>query len=196
MPPIPGSDFFLPEQTAIGKVKPGGDGYADITSPWLKFFRQVAKIVKALNGTGRKNGVVTTDHNGEVQVILNELDSIPFDSGHFTATGGTWDVEAGDVVTWAWNRLGRMVTVTFAFEETTVGGTPTELRMLLPEQFIAQKTMYGRCAVLDNDVPAGAEMRVESNGDQLIVTRLDGTPFSNSTNLTAVRGTFTFEVQF
>ena len=65
-------------------------------------------------------------------VPMGEWISIPYSAANFSATGGTWTVEAGDYIRCEYTLIGKTAILSFWFDDTTVSGTATELLMTLP----------------------------------------------------------------
>lgn len=69
--------------------------------------------------------------------------SVPYSASNFSGTGGmSWTVASGDVTTYAYVRLNRVLRIAVAINNTTVGGTlSTGLTVRLPLGLTAQRTM-------------------------------------------------------
>ena len=134
-------------------------------------------------------GIVTLPPEGT-------MTPIPFDAGNFTASGSmTWTVEAGDVTTLAYRRLGRMIKVEFYLVTTTVGGTAAIfLRMAIPGGYVALRTAQTLITIIDNGTRATGEASVSASGTKIGFNRQDAANWSLSTNNTYVLGSFEFEV--
>jgi hypothetical protein len=193
-------NIYVPEKHALTELQAGTalnprPRYANITKPWLALFLQFADLLRRISATGTVGGVVVTDENGLAQVVLNEMDGVAYAGGDFTATGGTWTVEAGDVLTYALARLGRMVTLAWWLNDTTIAGAPTELQILLPDSLLAQKSIRTLCELVDDGTPAVGVAWVAAGNHQLHIQRLDGAALTVSTDNTDIRGVITFEVE-
>lgn len=120
-----------------------------------------------------------------------------FAAGDFTASGAmTWTLAAGDVSTYAWVVKDRMMTVAFALQTTTVGGTlNTTLKIKIPGGYVATKFMLNATAnILDNAVAKPGYAYVLATGTVINIEKQDGTNFAAATDTTAVYGQITFEV--
>lgn len=120
-----------------------------------------------------------------------------FAAGNFTGNGSmTWTVAAGDVATFAYAIVGKMMTVAFSIITTTVGGTPdTLLQILIPGGKTSTKAMYSAIGqMLDNNVATTGRINVEAGDTKIYIQRTDLAAFTASTNLTYVRGQITFEI--
>jgi hypothetical protein len=193
-------NIYVPEKHALTELQPGSvinprPRYATITKPWLALMHQFADLLRRISATGTAGGVVVTDENGLAQVVLNEMDGVSYAGGDFTATGGTWSVASGDVLTYAFARLGRMVTLAWWLNDTTIAGAPTELQILLPDSMLAQKSIRTLCELVDDGVPAVGVAWVAAGNHQLHIKRLDGAALTVSTDNTDIRGVITFEVE-
>lgn len=120
-------------------------------------------------------------------------------AGDYTTTGaGGWSVGSGDVTTFHYKLSGRMLTVAFTIDTSSViaavGGI---LRIKVPGSFTANKATYTAIGFLgDNAATATAGfVRVLASGTVLEIQRNDTANFTASTDATYVRGELTFEVQ-
>jgi hypothetical protein len=168
-------------------------GGAAWTPKWREWVRTVSDLLTRISVSGTTYGIVVTDSGGVAQAVVGEMDAVPFVAGDFTADAGTWTVEEADCA-YAFFRIGRMVTLGIELVDTTVAGGPSELRILLPEGFIAARVMTTPVLVHDNGTPAMGLATTTDGGTQLLITRLDGAAFAAATDATDVRGTVTIEV--
>lgn len=123
-------------------------GYYDtLKSGAGKVFSFLASTTLA--GTDGKTLTVTQDTSLDEAVAMSSKLTIPgawttptFDAGDFTANGSmTWTVASGDRLRYAYNIIGKMMTIIFWIEASIVGGTPSDaLYMLIP----ASKLSAGR----------------------------------------------------
>jgi hypothetical protein len=61
-----------------------------------------------------------------------------FNAANFTATGGSWGVDLGDVGTLAYTITGaKMMTIVFIIQGTDVSSTPSSLSMVIPDGYVA-----------------------------------------------------------
>lgn len=118
-----------------------------------------------------------------------------FSAGDFTADGSmTWTVGAGDVTTYAYIINGKMMTIMFAIETSSIGGTPSDtVKIAIPASKVATKQTTSFCILSDNGA-AGGKVTVVASGTVLNIGRIDGAVFTSSTNTTAVQGQITFEI--
>jgi hypothetical protein len=119
-----------------------------------------------------------------------------FNSGDFTALGSmTWGVDEADVVTYAYLVEGKKMTVAFEIHDTTVGGTlSTALQIKIPASKTATKTMRTLCRLYDNSASVVGFATVGASGTTIDVYRLDGANYTAGTNINAVQGEITFEI--
>ncbi len=119
-----------------------------------------------------------------------------FDAAFFTASGSmTWTVEAGDVTTYAYAIIGKIMTVAFTLYTTTVGGTPSAtLYIKVPASKTVTKAMTNPVSLLDNMVRSIGIATVAAGGQQIAITRTDVANWTASTNQTYVLGQITFEI--
>ncbi|MFA6282366.1 MAG: hypothetical protein WCY05_07710 [Candidatus Omnitrophota bacterium] len=143
-------------------------------------------------------GGLSVDSNGlYLTTAVSGAWSTPdFSAGNFTANGSmTWTVEAGDVTTYAYVIIGKTMTVSFAIDTSTIGGTVnTTLYIAIPNAETAKKTVYVPCLLTDNELPVTGRACVTASGTTIAITRLDGANYTAKTNLVNARGQITFEI--
>lgn len=155
---------------------------------------------KALNGT---LGATTPAAATVTSLTMNSYSvgtwtTPAFNAGDFTAnSGGSWTVEAGDVTTFAYNIINKIMTVSFVFITTTVvgGGSVNTLSVLLPASKTSTKAMFGSCSISDaGGARETGEVSVTASGTSINFLRAGSAVWSNATNTTALRGQLTFEI--
>lgn len=127
--------------------------------------------------------------------LLSTWTSEAFSAGAFTANGaGTWTVASGDVTTLAYEKIGKVMTVSFLIVTSTVGGTPsTELRITIPGGFTALRSMRNACTVNDNGGGnAAGYCYVVASSTYIAIAKLSGN-WSTATNTTECWGQIRFE---
>lgn len=117
-----------------------------------------------------------------------------FSAGNFTGSASmTWTVAAGDVGTFAYIESGKEMTVAFAIQTSTVGGTPaTYLQITIPNSKTASKVIYNSCRVIDNGTASIGMCR--ANGTLIQIFKADAANWSAATDATEVFGEITFEI--
>lgn len=118
-----------------------------------------------------------------------------FNAGDFTASESmTWTVEEGDVLSFAYNILGKVMICAFRLATTTVGGTLSDALLIkIPAGKTATKIMENHLSrLVDNNVKT--EGFCYTNGTNICIARSDQANFAASTNLTTVIGQITFEI--
>jgi hypothetical protein len=58
--------------------------------------------------------------------------AVPYASGNFTASTGSWTVASGDQILFSYSLKGRLLTVILYLDATTVSATPTQLKVAMP----------------------------------------------------------------
>lgn len=119
----------------------------------------------------------------------------PFDAGDYTASTGSWTVDAGDVNVCTYWLRGRTLSVNLDVGTTTVSASPSSLKRAVPGGF----TVAARSTQLDisNDNSTGTVtgvMQVLPGGTTIGFTKLSGT-WAAATNTTNLDGVWAFEVQ-
>ena len=140
---------------------------------------------------------------GDLDMGGNEIINLPgwttpaFSAGNFTASGSmTWTVESADVLTYAYNIIGKQMTVAFVIGTSTVGGTlSNRLNIAIPASKVATKRMETRLGqILDAGVASEGFCVVEASGTTIGIFLQTGGNFSAGTNNVWATGTITFEI--
>lgn len=123
-----------------------------------------------------------------------------FSGGIFSAATGTWVVEASDVLVWAYALVGKMMTVCFGFDSTSlIGGPSAYLEMTIPGGFSANMRTEVVTRVFNNSpsaaVPGVATVFGSYNQIRLSPIQSSGGTFLTGSNLISVFGQITFEIQ-
>jgi hypothetical protein len=189
-----GTKLFVPESDALTELQQGSR-YGIVTRRWLMLFREISRLLARFSATGEQNGVVITDDTGTAVASRNTMENVPYLAGNFTASAGAWTVAEADIITYASNRLGRMMVVAFELTATTVTATPGELRIDLPGDAIAQRQISTLCYLSDNGTPAVGRATVTDGGTYIVISRLDAANFAAAADTTDVRGEILLEVE-
>jgi hypothetical protein len=122
-----------------------------------------------------------------------------FDAANFTGAGSlTWTVGAGDVAVYAYTIVGKTMTVAWALNNTTIGGTPgsSQIQIKIPASKVATKAMFCVAGVLSVTAWAPVFADVAAGGSTInIAPDLSmGGSFNAGSDNTSTRGNFTFEI--
>ncbi len=125
---------------------------------------------------------------------------VPYAAGDFTAggVGASWTVDSGDVLQFTSVLTGRILTVFAILNNTTTGVTPSDLRILIPAGFVANRTTLSTAGFFYNSTLGIGEAclaSVQTAGTQLIFYRLSFAVFPSLVNLADLDFQLTFEVQ-
>lgn len=181
--------------------------YSDVLEGTLYFVTDEFKLERAGSAgwqdcSSAGAAQVNSDWNASsgVAEILNlpgAWISFVYSAGIFTASGTmTWTVDSGDVVTLAYQFLGKKTAlVAFELQSTSIGGTPDQFFIVtLPAPLTPTKTMRGTMLYSDN---AGAltlgQWTVFSGTGAIYLYKLVGN-WSASVNSTRVVGSALFEI--
>ena len=129
---------------------------------------------------------------------VGEWTAVAHDAANFTASSGTWTVEAADQQFFSYAIIGKTMFVSFAINSTSVSATPGTLSIKVPGGFsIASVAARAFFQAVDNGTVTAAGMTntAASATSFDLFKDTNGTAWSTSTNSTSVRGTVFFEVQ-
>lgn len=136
---------------------------------------------------------------------LGEWTTPSYAQANFASSAGTtcsgnpcWEVDSGDVVTYAYTLVGNTMTVMFEIESSDVRSAPGSLYIMVPASKVAAKTTRAMVQIVD---AAGSGTvgvaRVSATGTIIeIQASAAGAGWTTTTSdNTSVRGQITFEIQ-
>lgn len=121
-----------------------------------------------------------------------------FNAADFTAIGSmTWTVDSGDVLTYAYLIVGKMMTVAFWLQNTSIGGTlDSNLLIKIPAGKIAAKRIANALIYFNNSLDGiGMCFVIGGESNIRLSKSLSAPNWSASTNGSFYLGTITFEIQ-
>jgi hypothetical protein len=119
----------------------------------------------------------------------------PFNAGDFTASGAmTWTVAAGNVITYAYNIIGKTMTVAFGIDGAAIGGTPSNILFIaIPGEKTASKITMNPVLLFNGSWSTGyCEVYPGSYNGKILVL-LTGAP-NFSAGQVKIYGQITFEI--
>ena len=128
---------------------------------------------------------------------MGEYITPAYNAGDFTASAGSWTVDSGDITTYAYNLVGKEMTVAFEIGNTDVSATPNTLRIAIPGGFTSAKRMRNLIQSVDAGAASTVGVAIVSAGGTVIDLTKDlaATAWTTtSADNTGVFGEITFEV--
>jgi hypothetical protein len=121
-------------------------------------------------------------------------------AGNFTASAGTWTVDAGDITSLRYRLAGRTLQVEWYLATTSVSATPTTLKILIPGGFTsaAGARQLGTGMVIDNGGTAAisnSEIAAASTTIDCYKAANASASWAIATNTTTAAGSIVAEVQ-
>lgn len=135
-----------------------------------------------------------------VSALTNTWTSVSYNAADFSGLGGqTWGVDSGDVITYKYIVIGKMMTVSFYISTTDVGGVANPaLTLKIPGGFTAASNMRSS-SLWYNDAPTeGAGLIAIPSGStviQLYKSNSGGNWTATTSDNTQCVGVITFEIQ-
>lgn len=129
-------------------------------------------------------------------VRVGEWSSVTYAAGNFTASSGTWTVDSGDQLTYAYTLVGKTMTLSWAIQTTDVSAGAV-LRLAIPGSNTAAQTMYGIHRATDaGGTPVAALCRVLASGTyvELYADMNAGNWTITAADNTTTQGQITFEI--
>lgn len=118
--------------------------------------------------------------------------------GNFTASAGSWTVDAGDQTSLTYQQRGKMVRMQWVIVTTDVSATPASLNIAVPNSFTAAREQWGHHDAVDaGGTPMSGAIRIQNAASvlELFVANWIGATWSTTAaDNTATRGSFDFEV--
>jgi hypothetical protein len=122
-----------------------------------------------------------------------------FQAADFTgdAGGSAWTVIAANVVTLSGSLIGKLLHVSFVIMNTSVSGSPVNLRFPIPGGYTAAETATNGCArCLDAGVVIPARAAVTAGTQTINLARTDLAPWTNTAGSnTTIQGQLTLTVR-
>ncbi len=144
----------------------------------------------------RINALWSVEHNVD-GTHRSTWQTATYSAGHFTASSGTWGVDAADVHL-RYEIRGKTMTVAFSVLATDVGDTPTDLRILIPGGYTAAAPTRNCISTVDAGGTPQFGMALVAAGDTKIYLYRDATGTTTWTATsgddTSVAGQLTFEI--
>tara|TARA_Y100000310_G_scaffold32306_1_gene30644 strand:+ start:2386 stop:2907 length:522 start_codon:yes stop_codon:yes gene_type:complete len=124
--------------------------------------------------------------------------SVPYASGLFSASAGTWTVASSDLTSYRYVLADRVLIAAFQIENsTTSGGMGTDLYLMTPRNVSAQSASdTGFCITAGNTTEvAQLSTRSGSDATSFALTRVDGSSWPSSvTDDLDIRGMIVVEI--
>lgn len=117
-----------------------------------------------------------------------------FNAGDFTGGGGTWTVASGDVTTYEYVVLGKMMFVNFQIYTTTVSGTTNALSIAIPASKVATHETEIPVTIIDNGSNTTGRAIVSASGTTIVVKRTNDANFAASSDATYILGQIVFQI--
>lgn len=140
-------------------------------------------------------GWITYQYDGtDWQLIAHEQGALitpTYSAGIYTASAGTWTVDSGDISIFAYKLSGRMYTLTYQINTTSVSTTPASLIIAFPGGFTGAKTAW--FYVYNEDNGTVVQSKAVISGTTVDISKTSGN-WTASTNNTRVTGTVTGEI--
>ena len=143
-------------------------------------------------------GILPTMEGTLSSNIVQQYSAPTFSAGNFTSNSGSWTVESGDVLAYQYQIINKTMTINFYIQTSSVAGTPSELRISIPESKLALTRTAVTFGYWDNEVSVGGvgQAFVLINQTYISLSKdVTQTAWTNSTNKTYVWGQITFDIQ-
>lgn len=123
--------------------------------------------------------------------------TVPYLSGNFTGSGTLiWTVELADQAVFEYYLKGRVITVWITIDVSSVSGSGSDLRVTIPDGYIAAKTFNSAILGSDNATQIAGFWYVQNGATFIALERnLSGSTWTTSTDATSIKVVATFEVQ-
>ena len=181
-------------------------GFNDLSSFTPTQQRQLEQFITYLQGwlqvehtDSGGHGAITVDSIRDADGTFGVWTSVPHAAGNFTASAGTWTVDAADQIEYAYQLVGKTMVLRYSIAATDVSNAAVTLRLAIPGGFTsAARVQRGIGAAVDAGgvrVTALVEVTAGATFVTLYATLAGGGFAITAADDTAVFGTITFEVQ-
>lgn len=121
---------------------------------------------------------------------------VAFSAGNFTGSGSmTWSVAAGDVNCLVYTIMGKMMTVWFNLQTTSVAGTLARfLQIAIPASKTARNQVYGVYHYFEGTSWLRGFVSVDASGSVIRLERQDNSNWLNTSDGTYVLGQLSFPI--
>lgn len=151
---------------------------------------------------GEANFSIIRSDNGLYErrrtLAIGEWTTPTYAAGNYTASAGTWTLPNGAAqVTYAYAVIGKLMTVMFEIEGTSVSAAPGTLGLAIPGGFTAAKKTRALFQAIDKGTAGTGVARVDAAGTVInFQASIAGAGWTTTAaNDTSVRGQMTFEIQ-
>jgi hypothetical protein len=153
----------------------------------------------ANGGTGASSASAARTNLGlGAAALLDATDptDVAYSAGNFSASGSmTWSVASGDVVALVFAVVGKVMTVWFNIQTTSVGGTPARfLQITVPASKTARNQVYGVYHYYEGSGWKRGFVSVDASGTVIKLEREDNSNWLATSEGTYVLGQLTFPV--
>ena len=170
-------------------------GYVDISpgsSTTKGFFLATSstsyRFIIHVSGTGTSAWTLKIDNVivGQQTVTqgnaITDVITVPYSAGNFTSNAGSWDVAAGDVNNYQYQRVGNQMVLEVALSGINVTGTVSELYLKVPAGVTIGTSTRTFSTYSDNGTPVVVLVRAVSGETNVRITKLAGGNFSTTAN--------------
>lgn len=122
--------------------------------------------------------------------------SVAFSAGNFTADTGSWTLASGDQSYFAYVEIGKTMIVSAVLVTTSVSGTPTNLRITVPNGRTIAGTHAGNFPAINNSAATTGMWQAAAGLTYIQLYRdlAAAATWDNAANTTAMRITATFQI--
>ena len=124
--------------------------------------------------------------------------AVPYNSGDFTSTSGTWTVESGDDLAYSYFLVGRQLTVGLTLNATTTSNSGIRLFVTLPNAWISSGPAVSIPASTLSGItpaePSVLSMNPSASNNKLAFRRISFAAWPDATNTLTITGTISFFV--
>jgi hypothetical protein len=122
---------------------------------------------------------------------------VSYASGNFTTDAGTWTVDSGDQITYAYHLDGNKMTIAFDLRTTSIATNPTILKIAIPGARIVARDISSPILAVNAGTQISTAYVIALTGQTTIwiVRDVSATAWSAATNTTRVWGQVTFFIR-
>ena len=155
------------------------------------------------DGTGTTGTVINNAWKTELYNQIDAADlaavtvpwvNVAYSAANFTASSGTWTVEAADVQWYQYLKLGNLAVVSFSIFNSTTSAATTQVILAVPSVIAAPAGIFPIALIRGRDAGAQQVALAELVNDRIRIEKLAGGTWAAQTNALLVSGTMVYQI--
>ena len=128
-------------------------------------------------------------------VPLGEWIAVPYNASDFSASAGTWTVEAADLAPFRYTLIGKTMIVNVRLFPTTLSAAANQLRAKIPGGYVSAVNAEMPIRAIDSGGRQTGNALVSTGSNLIAFEKINDTQWAAGTNTVGPLGTLVFEIQ-